>query len=138
MVPNEVFNLKLKPHEFSVLCYILKCCDKTKTCYPSIMTIANACSISENTARKCVNNLCERNIISKSGGFAVGKFGKIQPAPYIFSLNSDFYDIGFAVTTSLNTTQIMHLTLARNAVPLCKFCATPLHLLHHSPSRFAP
>ena len=78
MVPNEVFDLNLKPHEFSVLCYILKCCDKTKTCYPSIMTIANACSISENTARKCVNNLCERNIISKSGGFAVGKFGKIQ------------------------------------------------------------
>ena len=82
IVPNEVFDLNLKPHEFSVLCYILKCCDKTKTCYPSIKTIANACSISVNTARKCVNNLCERNIISKSGGFAVGKFVSIRSRFY--------------------------------------------------------
>lgn len=119
MVPNEVFDLKLKPHEFSVLCYILKCCDKTKTCYPSIKTIANACSISENTARKCVNNLCERNIISKSGGFAVGKFGKIQPAPYIFSLNSDFYDIGFC-----RDNLVEHY--ANNAPAPCTQCSTPL------------
>ena len=95
MVPNEVFDLNLKPHEFSVLCYILKCCDKTKTCYPSIKTIANACSISENTARKCVNNLYERNIISKSGGFAVGKYGKIQSSSYLFSINPNFYNEGF-------------------------------------------
>lgn len=119
IVPNEVFDLNLKPHEFSVLCYILKCCDKTKTCYPSIKTIANACSISENTARKCVKNLCERNIISKSGGFAVGKFGKIQPAPYIFSLNSDFYDIGFC-----RDNLVEHY--ANNAPAPCTQRSTPL------------
>ena len=42
MVPNEVFDLNLKPQQFAVLCYILKCCDESNTCYPSIHTIAEA------------------------------------------------------------------------------------------------
>mgnify|MGYP001778294601 FL=1 len=95
MIPNEVFDLNLKPQQFAVLCYILKCCDKTKTCYPSIHTIAKACAISDNTVRESIKFLCKRKIITKSGGFTVGKYGKIQSSSYLFSLNPNFYDAGF-------------------------------------------
>ena len=74
MVPNEVFDLNLKPQQFAVLCYILKCCDESNTCYPSIHTIAEACAISDNTFRESIKFLCKRKIITKSGGFTVGKY----------------------------------------------------------------
>lgn len=96
MMPNEVFNLMLKPQELAVLSYLVKCTDKSGTCYPSVHTIAEACRMSDNTARKCTAALCDRKIISKAGGFCVGKFGKIQPAPYVYSLNPSFFDSGFA------------------------------------------
>ena len=54
IVPNEVFDLNLKPQQFAVLCYILKCCDESNTCYPSIHTIAEACAISDNTVRESI------------------------------------------------------------------------------------
>nr|WP_303252726.1 helix-turn-helix domain-containing protein [uncultured Ruminococcus sp.] len=95
MIPNEVFDLQLKPVQFAVLCYIMRCCDKSNTCYPSMRKIAESCSISETTARKSIYELCERNIISKAGGFSMGKFGKIQSAPYVYSVNPDFFDEGF-------------------------------------------
>ena len=62
MVPNEVFDLNLKPQQFAVLCYILKCCDESNTCYPSIHTIAEACAISDNTVRESIKFLCKRKI----------------------------------------------------------------------------
>ena len=83
IVPNEVFDLNLKPQQFAVLCYILKCCDESNTCYPSIHTIAEACAISDNTVRESIKFLCKRKIITKSGGFTVG------------SINPNFYDEGF-------------------------------------------
>ena len=95
MVPNEVFDLNLKPQQFAVLCYILKCCDESNTCYPSIHTIAEACAISDNTVRESIKFLCKRKIITKSGGFTVGKYGKIQSSSYLFSINPNFYDEGF-------------------------------------------
>lgn len=119
MVPNEVFDLNLKPQQFAVLCYILKCCDESNTCYPSIHTIAEACAISDNTVRESIKFLCKRKIITKSGGFTVGKYGKIQPAPYIFSLNSDFYDIGFC-----RDNLVEHY--ANNTPAPCTQCSTPL------------
>ena len=95
MVPNEVFDLNLKPLQFAGLCYILKCCDESNTCYPSIHTIAEACAISDNTVRESIKFLCKRKIITKSGGFTVGKYGKIQSSSYLFSINTNFYDEGF-------------------------------------------
>lgn len=95
MVPNEVFDLNLKPQQFAVLCYILKCCDESNTCYPSIHTIAEAFAISDNTVRESIKFLCKRKIITKSGGFTVGKYGKIQSSSYLFSINPNFYDEGF-------------------------------------------
>ena len=71
MVPNEVFDLNLKPQQFAVLCYILKCCDESNTCYPSIHTIAEACAISDNTVRESIKFLCKRKIITKSGRLRV-------------------------------------------------------------------
>lgn len=105
MVPNEVFDLNLKPQQFAVLCYILKCCDESNTCYPSIHTIAEACAISDNTVRESIKFLCKRKIITKSGGFTVGKYGKIQSSSYLFSINPNFMTKVSAGTTLSNITK---------------------------------
>ena len=68
-LPNEVFCLMLTPSELAVLSYLVRCSDDTGICYPSIHTIAAACAMSDNTVRKCVRKLEDREIISKSGGF---------------------------------------------------------------------
>ena len=69
MVPNEVFDLNLKPQQFAVLCYILKCCDESNTCYPSIHTIAEACAISDNTVRESI-----KIPLQKKNHYQIGRF----------------------------------------------------------------
>lgn len=95
MLPNEVFNLMLSPVQLAVLCYLVRCADQTGICYPSIHTVASACVISDNTARKSLRYLARRKIIRKSGGFSVSKFGKPQTAPYVYTINPELYDMGF-------------------------------------------
>ena len=159
MVPNEVFDLNLKPQQFAVLCYILKCCDESNTCYPSIHTIAEACAISDNTVRESIKFLCKRKIITKSGGFTVGKYGKIQSSSYLFSINPNFYDEGFGrdnlveyykyensathnlqrhtLRISLHTPcKILHPPTS-NITPMgFRICTSPLQNLNPSPSEF--
>ncbi|WP_337381277.1 helix-turn-helix domain-containing protein, partial [Ruminococcus sp.] len=95
-LPNEVFCLMLTPSELAVLSYLVRCSDDTGICYPSIHTIATACAMSDNTVRKCVRKLEDREIISKSGGFRASKFGKEQNTSFIYELNPNFYNEGFA------------------------------------------
>ncbi|WP_440448034.1 helix-turn-helix domain-containing protein [Ruminococcus sp.] len=95
-LPNEVFCLMLTPSELAVLSYLVRCSDDTGICYPSIHTIATACAMSDNTVRKCVRKLEDREIISKSGGFRASKFGKEQNTSFIYELNPNFYNDGFA------------------------------------------
>lgn len=159
MVPNEVFDLNLKPQQFAVLCYILKCCDESNTCYPSIHTIAEACAISDNTVRESIKFLCKRKIITKSGGFTVGKYGKIQSSSYLFSINPNFYDEGFGrdnlveyyKTKTLPPHNLQRHTLRISLHTPCKIlhpptsnitpmgfriCTSPLQNLNPSPSEF--
>lgn len=139
IVPNEVFDLNLKPQQFAVLCYILKCCDESNTCYPSIHTIAEACAISDNTVRESIKFLCKRKIITKSGGFTVGKYGKIQSSSYLFSINPNFYDEGFGGTTLSNITKTKTLpphNLQRHTLRISLH--TPCKILHPPTSNITP
>ena len=146
MVPNEVFDLNLKPQQFAVLCYILKCCDESNTCYPSIHTIAEACAISDNTVRESIKFLCKRKIITKSGGFTVGKYGKIQSSSYLFSINRIFMTKVSAGTTLSNITKTKTLpphnlqqhTLRISLHTPCKILHPLLQILHPWGSEFTP
>ena len=95
-LPNEVFCLMLTPSELAVLSYFVRCSDDTGICYPSIHTIATACAMSDNTVRKSIRKLEDREIITKSGGFRASKFGKEQNTSFIYELNPSFYNEGFA------------------------------------------
>ena len=133
MVPNEVFDLNLKPQQFAVLCYILKCCDESNTCYPSIHTIAEACAISDNTVRESIKFLCKRKIITKSGGFTVDqpeflwrRFRQGQPCRI------------------LQKRKLCHLIICNNTlceyhfIPHVKYCTPLLQILHPWGSEFTP
>ena len=62
LVPNEVFNLGLSSHEIAVYNYLLRCEDrKTYQCHPSYRTIGRAVQLSENTVRKYVAGLEEKD-----------------------------------------------------------------------------
>lgn len=95
-LPNEVFCLMLTPSELSVLSYLVHCSDDTGVCFPSVHTIATACSMSDNTVRKSIRKLEDREIITKSGGFRASKFGKAQNTSFIYELNPNLYSEGFA------------------------------------------
>ena len=147
IVPNEVFDLNLKPQQFAVLCYILKCCDESNTCYPSIHTIAEACAISDNTVRESIKFLCKRKIITKSGGFTVGKYGKIQSSSYLFSINPNFYDEGFGrdnLVEYYKNEKLCHLIICNDTlceyhfIPHVKYCTPLLQILHPWGSEFEP
>lgn len=96
MLPNDVFNLMLTPSQLAVFCYLVRCSDKSWTCYPSIPTIAQACRLSENTVRKALKYLNERDIITISGGYSMSKFGKMQNATYVFGVNPNLFEPDFS------------------------------------------
>ncbi len=86
----------LTPSELAVLSYLARCSDDNGMSFPSVHTIAVSCSISDNTVRKSIRKLEDRNIISRSGGFRASKFGKEQNASFVYELNPDLYSEGFA------------------------------------------
>ena len=63
-LPNEIFLLGLKPGEFVVYSYLMRCEDrKTHQCHPSYKTIGRAANFSPNTVAKHVNGLREKHLI---------------------------------------------------------------------------
>lgn len=65
LVPNEVFQLKLRASEIAIYCYLLFCEDReTYQCYPSYKTIGDAVGMTENTVRKYIAMLEEKQIIT--------------------------------------------------------------------------
>ena len=139
MVPNEVFDLNLKPQQFAVLCYILKCCDESNTCYPSIHTIAEACAISDNTVRESIKFLCKRKIITKSGGFTVGKYGKFSHRPICSRSTRIFMTKVSAGTTLSNITKTKTLpphNLQQHTLRISPH--TPCKILHPPASNITP
>lgn len=63
-VPNKIFETKLTPIEFCVLCYLCRCRNETtQECYPSKRNIARSCNIAVSSVSKAVKNLAEKNMI---------------------------------------------------------------------------
>ena len=63
MLPNEIFKLKLKPRDFTVLACLIKHTNKDYTCFPSYRTIAKECSISEKTVGQALKVLSNKRLI---------------------------------------------------------------------------
>ena len=63
-VPNDIFALELLPGELAVYLYLVRCeSRKTHQCWPSYKTIGEAVKMSENTVRKYVCSLADRDLI---------------------------------------------------------------------------
>lgn len=64
-LPNEVFLLGLSAGELAVYSFLKRCENrKTHRCWPSIKTIGKAVGMSENTVRKYIRQLEERELIA--------------------------------------------------------------------------
>lgn len=65
IVPNCIFNEKLKARELAVYCDLMRRADRTTfTCYPSRKTIANDCCMSEPTVDTAIEILENAGLIS--------------------------------------------------------------------------
>lgn len=64
-MPNAIFHYGLTPDQFTVYSYLLSAAGQKEKCWPSIKTIAKRCRLSENTVRKAVKVLEQRNFIRK-------------------------------------------------------------------------
>ena len=64
-LPNELFQLGLDYGELAVYSFLKRCENrKTHQCWPSIRTIGQAVGMSENTVRKYIRRLEERDLIT--------------------------------------------------------------------------
>ena len=74
--PNEIFLLGLLPSALAVYTYLL-CCENRRTyqCWPSYKTIGSAVGMSQNTVRKYVCELKERQLISTERTMVVTRDG---------------------------------------------------------------
>lgn len=66
MLPNGIFELKLKPRDFTVLACLVKHSDSDCTCFPSYRTIAKECSISQKTVGQALKVLSDKRLIEIS------------------------------------------------------------------------
>ena len=64
IVPNQIFELGLKPKELSVYCCLLRHSDKnTDNCFPSRRLIAGECSMDKKTVDSALKELEARGLI---------------------------------------------------------------------------
>ena len=64
-LPNEIFLLGLSSGELAVYSFLKRCENrKTHQCWPSYRTIGQAVGMSENTVRKYIRQLEERELIA--------------------------------------------------------------------------
>ena len=65
ILTNEIFELKLKPRDFTVLACLIKH-SNNYTCFPSYRTIAKECSISQKTVGQALKVLSDKRLIEIS------------------------------------------------------------------------
>ena len=66
IVPNQIFDLGLKPKELAVYCCLLRHSDKnTDNCFPSRRLIADECSMDKKTVDSALKELEARGLIKK-------------------------------------------------------------------------
>ena len=76
-LPNEIFEIGLCAGELAVYIYLMRCEDrKTYQCWPSCKTIGAALQMSENTVRKYVYQLGEKELITVEPTTVITKDGQ--------------------------------------------------------------
>ena len=73
IVPNSIFQKKLKPRYVAVYCCLTMHSDKNGYCYPSRRLIAEECSIDRKTVDTAIGNLLELGLIEKANRSIEGK-----------------------------------------------------------------
>lgn len=61
---NNIFNLKLKPNQFTILSYLIRMTNKSENCYPSMNNIAEMCCVSKSTVVRTIDELQELGYIT--------------------------------------------------------------------------
>lgn len=75
-LPNEIFELGLKPGELAVYCYLRRCANReTYQCWPSYKSIGAAVGMSFNTVRKNVCALVDKRLIATEDTSIVDRRG---------------------------------------------------------------
>ncbi len=66
MVPNRVFDLELKPRDFTVYCCLIRHSDnKNSSCFPSRKVIAKECCMDRKTVDSAIESLSNLDLIKK-------------------------------------------------------------------------
>ena len=66
MVPNRIFDLELKPRDFTVYCCLLRHSDsKDGSCFPSRRVIAKECGMDRKTVDSAIENLSSLGLVKK-------------------------------------------------------------------------
>lgn len=61
---NNIFNLKLKPNQFTILSYLIRMTNEAENCYPSMNNIAEMCCVSKSTVVRTIEELEEAGFIT--------------------------------------------------------------------------
>ena len=86
-LPNEIFELGLNAGELSVYSFLRRCENhRTHQCWPSCKTIGQAVRMSENTVRKYLRRLEERELITTEPTEVVTKTGEKRNGNLLFTL----------------------------------------------------
>ena len=86
-LPNEVFLLGLSAGELAVYSFLKRCENrKTHQCWPSIKTIGQAVGMSENTVRKYIRRLEERELITTEPTEVITKASGRRNGNLLFTL----------------------------------------------------
>ena len=86
-LPNELFQLGLDYGELAVYSFLKRCENrKTHQCWPSIRTIGEAVGMSENTVRKYIRRLEERELIATEPTEVITKASGRRNGNLLFTL----------------------------------------------------
>ena len=86
-LPNELFQLGLDYGELAVYSFLKRCENrKTHRCWPSIKTIGQAMGMSENTVRKYIRRLEERELIATESTEVITKSSGRRNGNLLFTL----------------------------------------------------
>ena len=86
-LPNEVFLLGLSAGKLAVYSFLKRCENrKTHQCWPSIKTIGQAVGMSENTVRKYIRRLEERELIATEPTEVITKSSGKRNGNLLFTL----------------------------------------------------
>ena len=65
MVSNKIFELKLKPRDFTVYCCLLQHSDEKMRCFPSRKLIATECRMDKKTVDSAIESLSALGLVKK-------------------------------------------------------------------------